>query len=133
MMVTQLAGLLIGCDKKSEIVQYFPGRLCDKIGLLCDKLCDFFRANSHCFTRFQRTKTTLMLFNGQFECEGIIKHLFKTKELNLSHHFDPQKKKDTCLILHDPLTPLTTLYVSEIKMVAQISRSKLSDVLQGFL
>ena len=36
---------LIGCDKKSEIVWYFQGRLCDKIGLLCDKLCDFFRAN----------------------------------------------------------------------------------------
>ena len=36
---------LIGCNKKSEIVRYFQGRLCDKIGLLCDKLCDFFRAN----------------------------------------------------------------------------------------
>ena len=32
---------LIGCDKKSEIVWYFQGRLCDKIGLLCDKLCNF--------------------------------------------------------------------------------------------
>ena len=29
---------LIGCDKKSEIVRYFQGRLCDKIGLLCNKL-----------------------------------------------------------------------------------------------
>ena len=67
---------LIGCNKKSEIVRYFQGRLCDKIGLLCDKLCDFFRANLHCFTRFQRRKTTLMLFNRQFECKGIIKHLF---------------------------------------------------------
>ena len=36
------AGHLIGCDKKSEIVRYFQGRLCNKIGLLCDKLCDFF-------------------------------------------------------------------------------------------
>ena len=44
-------GHLIGCDKKSEIVRYFLGRLCDKIGLLCDKLCNFFRANLHCFTR----------------------------------------------------------------------------------
>ena len=26
------AGHLIGCDKKSEIVQYFLGRLCDKTG-----------------------------------------------------------------------------------------------------
>ena len=71
--------ILIGCDKKLEMVQYFQGRLCDKIGLLCDKLCDFFRANLHCFTGFQRRKTTLMLFNGQFECKGIIKHLFENK------------------------------------------------------
>ena len=61
-----LTGHLIGCDKKSEIVRYFQGRLCDKIGLLCDKLCDFFRGNLHCFTRFQRRKTTKMLFNRQF-------------------------------------------------------------------
>ena len=40
------------------------------------KLCDFFRGNLHCFTRFQRRKTTLMLFNREFECKGIIKHLF---------------------------------------------------------
>ena len=58
------AGHLIGCDKKSEIVQYFQGRLCDKIGLLCDKLCNFFRANLHCFTRFQRRKTTLLCLTG---------------------------------------------------------------------
>ena len=83
------------------------------MGLLCDKLCDFFRANLHCFTRLQRRKTTLMLFNGQFECKGIIKHL--------SDYFDLQKKKDTCLILHDTLTPLTTLLVSEIRMATQIS------------
>jgi len=30
------------------------------------------------------------------------------------------KKKDTCLILNDAVTPLTTQLVSEIKMVAQI-------------
>ena len=70
------SGHLIECDKKSEIVRYFQGRLCDKIGLLCGKLCDFFRANLHCFTRLQGKKTTLMLFNGQYECKGIIKHLF---------------------------------------------------------
>ena len=69
-------GHLIECDKKSEIVRYFQGRLCEKIGLLCNKLCDFVRANLHFFTKFQRRKTTLMLFNGQFECKGIIKHLF---------------------------------------------------------
>ena len=38
-------GYLIGCHKKGEIVRYFQGRLCDKKGLLQDKLCDFFRAN----------------------------------------------------------------------------------------
>ena len=77
-------GLPIGCNEKSEIMQHFQlDRLCDKIGLLCDKLCDFFRANLHCFTRFQRRKTTLMLFNGQFECKGIIKHLFENKIVKL--------------------------------------------------
>ena len=38
----------------------------------------------------------------------------------MSDYFDPQKKKDTCLIVHDALTLLTTLLVSEIKMAAQI-------------
>ena len=70
------SGHLIGCDKKSEIVRYFEGGLYNKKGLLCGKLCDFFRANLHCFTRFQRRKTTLMLFNRQLECKGIMKHLF---------------------------------------------------------
>ena len=74
-----------------------------------------------------------MLLNRQFGCKGIIKHLFKTRQLNLSDYFDPQKKKDTCLILHDTLTPLTTLLVSKIKMAAQILRLKVSDFLQGFL
>ena len=36
------SGLLTGCDKKTEITRYFRGKLCDKNGLLCDKLCDFF-------------------------------------------------------------------------------------------
>ena len=97
------------------------------MGQLCDKLCDFFRADLHCFTRFQRRKTTLM-----FDCKGVIKHLiikFKTKWLNLCDNFYPEKKKDTCLILHDAVTLLTTLLVSEIKMAAQIPRSKVSDVL----
>ena len=44
-----------------------------------------------------------------------------------------RKKKDTCLILHDAVTLLTTLLVSEIKMAAQIPRLKVSDVMQGFL
>ena len=46
--------------------------------------------------------------------------------LNLSNKFDLGKKtnrkkeKDTCLIIHDAVTPLTILLVSEIKMAAQI-------------
>ena len=36
---------LIGCNKKSEIVWYFQGWLFNKIGLLHNKLCNFFRAN----------------------------------------------------------------------------------------
>ena len=52
--------------------------------------------------------------------------------MNLSNYFDLEKKKDTCLILHDVLTPLTTMLVFEIKMAAQIPRLKVSDVLQGF-
>ena len=56
-------------------------------------------------------------------------------KLNLSNYryFEPKTKKDTCLILHDTLKALTTLLISEIKMAAQIPRSKVSDVLQGFL
>ena len=38
-------GLLIGCDKKWEILQHFQGKLCGKKGLLCGKLCDFFKAD----------------------------------------------------------------------------------------
>ena len=44
-----------------------------------------------------------------------------------------RKKKDTCLILHGAITPLTALFVSEIKMAAKIPWSKVSDVLQGIL
>ena len=67
---------LIECDKKSEIVRYFQGRLCNKIGLLRDKLCDFFQGLLTLFYQFQRRKITLMLFNMQFECKRIIQHLF---------------------------------------------------------
>ena len=35
----------------------------------------------------------------------------------MSDYFDPEKEKDTCLILHDAITPLTTLVVSEIKAI----------------
>ena len=51
----------------------------------------------------------------------------------MSDYFDLEKTKDTCLILHDAVTPLTALLVSEIKMAAQIPWSKVSDVLQGFI
>ena len=33
-----------------------------------------------------------------------------------------RKKKDTCLILHDAVTPLTTLLVAEIKMAAMAAQ-----------
>ena len=62
---------------------------------------------------------------------------FKTKLLNLSNYWVrkqlERKNKDTCLILYDTVTPLTTLLVSEIKLAAQTPRPKVSDVLQGFL
>ena len=57
-----------------------------------------------------KEKITLMLFNRQFQCTRIIKHL-----INLSNYLDPEKK-----ILHDAVTPLTTLLVFEIKMAAQM-------------
>ena len=44
-----------------------------------------------------------------------------------------RKKRDTCLMLHDAITPLTTPLVSEIKMAAKIPQSKVSDVLHGIL
>ena len=116
----------IGYDKKLEIVRYFQGNLCDKIGLLFDKLCDFFRANLHCFTRFQRRKTTLMLFNRQLECKAMIKHLFYNKLVK-----SVTRKRKRTLVWYDAVTPLTTLLVSEIKMTAHIPWSKVSDVLQG--
>ena len=57
----------------------------------------------------------------------------------MANYLDPEKKKierkkkDTCLILHDTVTLLTTLLVSEIKMAAQILRLKVSDDMQGSL
>ena len=57
----------------------------------------------------------------------------------MANYLDPKKKKierkkkDTCLILHDAVTLLTTLLVSEIKMATQILRLKVSDVTQGSL
>ena len=51
------AGHLIGCDKKSEIVRYFPGILCDKIGLLCNKLCDFLEVISIVLPSFKGEKS----------------------------------------------------------------------------
>ena len=43
--VLVLSGLLIGCGKKWEILRHFQGKLCGKKGLLCGKLCDFFKAD----------------------------------------------------------------------------------------
>ena len=40
---------------------------------------------------------------------------------------------DTCLILHDALTPLTTLLISEIKMAAQGGQDPSQDTaIEGF-
>ena len=39
------SGLLMGCGKKWEILRHFQGKLCGKKGLLCGKLCDFFKAD----------------------------------------------------------------------------------------
>ena len=97
--MSNMAGHLIGCDKKSEIVRCFQGRLCDKVGLLCDKLFNFFRANLHCFARFQGRKTTLVLFNRQFECKGTIKHLFENKIDKFVRLFWPGKEKWHLLII----------------------------------
>ena len=65
-MCIEFTGHLIGCDKKSEIVGYFQGGLCDEKGLLCNKLCDF------CGLIY----IVLILFNRQLECKEIMKHLF---------------------------------------------------------
>ena len=43
-----------------------------------------------------------------------------------------KRKKDIRLILHDTITPLTTLFVSEIKMAAQVLWLKVLDVLQSY-
>ena len=40
-----MTGLLTGCGKKWEILRHFQGKLCSKKGLLCGKLCDFFKAD----------------------------------------------------------------------------------------
>ena len=75
-----------------------------------------------------------MLFNRQFECKGIIKHLQnKIIKINLSNFLDLEKKTNRkkekyYIILHDAVTPLTTVLVSEINTAV-----KGLDVLQGFL
>ena len=67
-----------------------------------------------------------MLFIGNLNViKNNKKSILKQILLNLSNYLDlerkqiERKKKDTCLILHDAVTPLTTLLVSEIKMVTQ--------------
>ena len=58
-------GLLMGCGKKWEILPHFQGKLCGKKGLLCGKLCDFFKADLTLFFRSQRRKPIFLLSNGQ--------------------------------------------------------------------
>ena len=67
-----------------------------------------------------------MLFIGNLNViKNNKKSILKQILLNLSNYLDlerkqiERKKKDICLILHDAVTPLTTLLVSEIKMVTQ--------------
>ena len=67
-----------------------------------------------------------MLFIGNLNViKNNKKSILKQILLNLSNYLDlerkqiERKKKHTCLILHDAVTPLTTLLVSEIKMVTQ--------------
>ena len=70
-----------------------------------------------------------------FDCKGMIKHLiikFKTKWLNLSDNFYPEKKKDTCLILHHAVTLLTTLLVSEIKWLPRYRDRRFQMSWKGF-
>ena len=69
-----------GIKKKSEIVRYSQGRLCDKKGLLhvCDKLsklCDFFSTILSFFTRILREETTFVLLYRQFIHKGAKKAL----------------------------------------------------------
>ena len=64
-ILVAITGLLIGCGKKWKILRHFQGKLCGKKGLLCGKLCDFFKADLTLFFRSQRRKTIFLLSNGQ--------------------------------------------------------------------
>ena len=87
----------------------------------------------HCFTRFQRRKTTLMLCNRQFECKGIIKHK-KNEIVKFVRLFWPGKEKGHLLnITWCCYTADHTDCLWNQNMAAQIPRSKVSDALQGFL
>lgn len=65
-----LAGHLIGCDKKSEIVWYFQGKLCNKKGLLCGKLCKLCNFSLNYFKLvlpgFWERRPLLCYSNGDF-------------------------------------------------------------------
>ena len=65
-----MAGLLIGCGKKLEILRHFQGKLCVKKGLLCGKLCDVFKAD---FLGLRGGTLFFLLFNGQLEHKKTIK------------------------------------------------------------
>ena len=62
-----ISGLLIGCSKTWEILRHFQGKLCGKKGLLCGKLCDFFKADLTLFFRSQRRKPIFLLSHGQLK------------------------------------------------------------------
>ena len=73
------SGLLIGCKKNGNYV-IFHGKLCDKKGLLCGKLCKLciflvlFYAGM--ILRFQRKATTFVLFKWQLEHKGEIVYAY---------------------------------------------------------
>jgi len=60
-----IAGLLIGCGKKREILWHFQGKFCGKKGPLCGKLSDFFKADLTLFWR-QRGKTIFCCPTGNW-------------------------------------------------------------------
>ena len=78
-------GLLMGCGKKWEILRHFQGKLCGKKGLLCGKLCDFFKADLTLFFKASEEETHF------FAVQRAIRHkkTIKTSKLNqMLPHFN---------------------------------------------
>ena len=76
-----------------------------------------------------------MLFNGQFECKGIIKHLFENKIVKLVRLFWPGKEKGHLLNIawHAYTTDHTACFWNQNGCPdTVIAQSKVSDVLPFF-